>query len=50
MQKIEDFDKNKYVEDIKKYFYWMGSFETGNASKELCEKIFEIYKNSEDIK
>lgn len=50
MQKIEDFDKNKYVEDVKKYFYWMGSFETGNASKKLCEKIFEIYKNSEDIK
>jgi len=40
--------KNKYIEDVRNYFNWMGSFETGNSSKELCKRIFDIYKNSED--
>lgn len=50
VEKIKSFDEKKYIEDVKKYFIWMGSFETGNASKKLCERIFEIYKNSKEMK
>lgn len=48
IKQIEYFDKEKYIKDTKNYFNWMGSFETGNSSKKLCERIFEIYKNLED--
>ena len=41
---IRIFDYEKYLKDIKYYFTWMENYETGIACKQLCEVIYNIWK------
>jgi CDP-glycerol glycerophosphotransferase len=38
---IINFDLDKYVKCVKKHHYDLGSYETGTATKQFCEKIFK---------
>lgn len=44
IENIRVFDYKKYLKDVEYYFTWMENYETGIACKQLCEKIYSIWK------
>ena len=44
IENIREFNYEKYLKDVKYYFTWMENYETGMACKQLCEKIYSIWK------
>ncbi len=43
-EQIENFDENKYIKNLEEYFTKNGLVESGNSSKIICDKIFEIVR------
>ena len=41
-ESIESFDSDKYRSDIIQHHIELGSFESGNASREICELLYKI--------
>ena len=44
VENIRIFDNEKYLKDVEYYFNWMENYETGMACKQLCEMIYNIWK------
>lgn len=44
IENIRIFDYKKYLKDVEYYFTWMENYETGMACRQLCEKIYSIWK------
>ena len=44
VENIRIFDNEKYLKDVEYYFNWMENYETGIACKQLCEVIYNIWK------
>ena len=44
VETIRIFDNEKYLKVVEYYFNWMENYETGMACKQLCEMIYNIWK------
>ncbi|MGE8204567.1 CDP-glycerol glycerophosphotransferase family protein [Heyndrickxia sp. NPDC080065] len=42
IEKIENFDKEKYKKDLNEFLLTVGSYEDGKASEKLLHKIYEV--------